>query len=155
MKTTKKKKIIYERINDLKPYPDNARKHTPEQIQVLANMIKKFGFIGAIIVDEKNMIIAGHARFEAAIKAGLKIIPTIKVKHITKTEIKAFRIADNKVDPPPINESMAGVNPANVWTIYRSEDNGKKTLYGGANHRIFAPSGSDDRARQNDGRSAA
>ncbi len=64
-------------------------------------------------------------------------------------EVKAER------DPPPINESMAGVNPANVWTIYRSEDNGKKTLYGGANHRIFAPSGSDDRARQNDGRSAA
>lgn len=64
-----------------------------------------------------------------------------------------LRLADG--DPPPINESMAGVNPANVWTIYRSEDNGKKTLYGGANHRIFAPSGSDDRARQNDGRSAA
>ncbi len=83
--------------------------------------------------------------------------------HTREDVAKVYKGADPEInstaypvtDPPPINESMAGVNPANVWTIYRSEDNGKKTLYGGANHRIFAPSGSDDRARQNDGRSAA
>jgi DNA modification methylase len=94
---TKKTKIIHQEINALKAYTKNCRKHPEHQIQILASSLKRFGFLGVILVDDNNEVIAGHARLLAAERAGIKRVPTIKIKHLTEAETKAFRIADNKI----------------------------------------------------------
>jgi ParB/Sulfiredoxin domain len=65
-------------VRDLKPNPHNARKHPESQIELLAASIRQFGFVGAIVVDEGNVIIAGHGRYEAAKRNGMDIVPCIR-----------------------------------------------------------------------------
>ncbi len=84
-------------IDTLKPYKNNARKHSDKQIQQIANSISNFGFNVPIVTDANNEIITGHGRYEAAKKRGLKEVPVIRAEHLTEAEIKAYRIADNKI----------------------------------------------------------
>lgn len=88
--------IIYKSLKDIKPYKNNAKKHSAKQIEVLANSIKQFGFKSVILIDKNNTVVAGHGRCLAAKKAGLKEIPCVYVDDLTEDEIKAFRLADNK-----------------------------------------------------------
>jgi len=53
-------------IESLRPNPKNARTHSGKQIRQIAESIRKFGFLNPVIVDDENMILAGHGRFEAA-----------------------------------------------------------------------------------------
>ena len=85
-------------IGELQPYANNAKKHPPWHINQLKNSIEKFGFISPIIVDDQYEIIAGHGRYAAAIKAGLKQIPIILVSNLTKGQLKAYRLADNQLN---------------------------------------------------------
>ena len=64
--------IKYRKISELKPYPNNARKHSPKQLQKLAANIKAIDFIVPAIIDAQDMVLAGHGRLEAAKMAGLK-----------------------------------------------------------------------------------
>ena len=66
-------------------------------MQQIANSIREFGFINPIIVDEDQVIIAGHGRFEAAKLLGLTEVPTIAANHLSKTQVQAYRLADNKL----------------------------------------------------------
>lgn len=84
-------------LDELKANPRNARRHGERQIELLAANVKKFGFIGAIIVDEEGVILAGHARFEAARRTGLRVIPTIRVTHLSPELKRAFVLADNRL----------------------------------------------------------
>lgn len=92
-----KPQIIFVPVDELKPYANNAKLHPKKQIQQIANSIKQFGFINAIVIDSKNEIIAGHGRLEAAKLLGLNEVPVISVEHLTKAEIKAYRLADNQL----------------------------------------------------------
>jgi DNA modification methylase len=89
--------ITYCRIDELRPNPANPRRHSKAQLHRLAQMIKAFGFRAPILRDADGMIIAGHARWQAALRAGLTEVPTILVQDLTKAEIKAFAIADNRI----------------------------------------------------------
>ena len=84
-------------IEDLKPNPRNARTHPRRQIRQIKSSIKRFGFTNPILIDENNVIIAGHGRVEAAKKLGLESIPAIRLDHLTPDEIRAYVIADNKL----------------------------------------------------------
>ena len=84
-------------ISDLRPYHRNPKKHSKRQIQQIASSIEANGFIVPIIVDDKNVIIAGHGRYSAAKQLGLKILPVIRVKHLTEAQVRAYRLADNKI----------------------------------------------------------
>ncbi len=84
-------------IEKLVPYVNNQKKHPVEQIEKIAGSIKEFGFINPIIVDKDNVIIAGHGRFEAAKKIGLSEVPVLRAEHLTPEQVKAYRIADNKL----------------------------------------------------------
>lgn len=84
-------------INELKPYSKNAKKHPENQIKLIAESIKRFGFDSPIIVDKDNVVIAGHGRLEAAKLLGLKDVPTIQKENLTDEEVKAYRLADNKI----------------------------------------------------------
>ncbi len=88
--------IINKKISELKPYEQNPR-NNDEAVEYVANSIKEFGFRVPIIVDKDNVIIAGHTRYKASKKLGLKEVPCIVADDLTEEQIKAFRIADNKL----------------------------------------------------------
>lgn len=84
-------------LDKLKPYERNARTHSEAQIEKLANSINEFGFIPPVIIDENNVILAGHGRVEAAKRVGLTEIPYRKITHLTDEQKRAFILADNKL----------------------------------------------------------
>lgn len=88
--------IIEMNIDDIKGYEKNPRKND-EAVDYVAESIKQFGFRVPIIIDKNNVIIAGHTRQKAAKKLGFKKIPCIKADDLTEEQVKAFRLADNKV----------------------------------------------------------
>jgi len=93
----KKLNIFYLNKLKIKPFKDNPRLHSKEQIQQIANSIKEFGFRIPISVDENNTILAGHGRYRAAEMLGYEEMPCIQQKDLTHLQKKAFIIADNKI----------------------------------------------------------
>lgn len=94
----KGKNIVYKNITDLKPYRKNAKKHPKQQVEQIANSIKEFGFTQPVLIDKHNSVVAGHGRVLGAKKAGLKQVPTICLEDLTPEQIKAYRLADNKLN---------------------------------------------------------
>lgn len=88
--------IIYKKVSDLMPYVNNPRKND-KAVDSVAESIKSFGFKQPIVIDKNGEIIVGHTRLKAAIKLGLKEIPCLVADDLTEKQIKAYRIADNKV----------------------------------------------------------
>lgn len=88
--------IINKKISELKPYKNNPR-NNKEAVKYVANSIKEFGFKVPIIIDKNNEIISGHTRLEASKELGLKEVPCIIANDLSKEQVKAFRLADNKV----------------------------------------------------------
>lgn len=97
MTESKKLKVVYRNPNDLIPYVNNARTHSPEQVLKIASSIKEFGFNNPILIDGQNGVIAGHGRLEASKKLGLDSVPTICLEGMTDTQKKAYILADNKI----------------------------------------------------------
>ena len=88
--------IVNKAIKDLKPYEKNPR-NNDEAVKYVANSIKEFGFKVPIVIDKENVIVAGHTRYKASKKLGLKEVPCIIANDLSEDQIKAFRLADNKV----------------------------------------------------------
>ena len=88
--------IVELSIHDLVPYENNPRNNI-EAVEYVANSIEKFGFKVPIVVDTNNVIVAGHTRYMASKKLGLETVPCIVADDLTEEQIKAFRLADNKV----------------------------------------------------------
>lgn len=84
-------------VSALKPYRRNARTHSPKQIEQIANSIRQFGFTNPLLIDEKNEIIAGHGRLEAARQLGMKEVPAIYLRGLSAAAKSALRLADNKI----------------------------------------------------------
>lgn len=84
------------KIENIKPYPNNPR-FNDEAVEYVANSIRNFGFKVPIILDKNNEIVAGHTRYKASLELGLKEVPCIIADDLTDEQIKAFRLADNKV----------------------------------------------------------
>ena len=93
-------------IETLKPFPRNPKKHPEEQIDKICSGIKEFGFLVPILIDADGEIIAGHGRLLAAQKLKMAEVPVILVDHLTPTQVKAFRIADNKLNESPWDYDM-------------------------------------------------
>ena len=85
-------------INDLKPYPHNAKKHPAEQVEHIANSIREFGFQQPIVVDKDNVVVIGHGRLLAAKKLNMDSVPCVRADDLTDEQIKALRLADNKTN---------------------------------------------------------
>lgn len=88
--------IVNKRIKELKEYENNPR-HNEVAIEKVAASIREFGFKVPIVIDSDNVIIAGHTRKKAAEKIGLAEVPCIVADDLTPEQVKAFRLADNKV----------------------------------------------------------
>ena len=88
--------IINIELKKIKQYENNPRKND-EAVGPVAESIKEFGFKCPIILDKNNVIVAGHTRYKAAKRLKLKEVPCIVADDLTEEQIKAFRLADNKV----------------------------------------------------------
>ena len=84
------------KIEDLIPYENNPR-NNDEAVEGVKASIREFGFKIPMVIDQNNVIVCGHTRFKAAKALGLKEVPCIRANDLTEKQIKAFRIADNKV----------------------------------------------------------
>ena len=88
--------IVNKKIDELKPYENNPR-FNDDAVEYVAKSIKEFGFKVPIVIDKNNVIVAGHTRLKAAEELGLDEVPCIVADDLTEEQIKAFRLADNKV----------------------------------------------------------
>ena len=83
-------------LADIHPYANNPRKND-EAVAGVAASIKRFGFLIPMVIDRNNEIICGHTRYKAAKQLGLTEVPCVIADELTEEEIRAFRLADNKV----------------------------------------------------------
>jgi DNA modification methylase len=90
-------RILYKAPTALRPRPNNPRTHTAKQIKQIAASIKEFGFVNPVLIDGANGIIAGHGRVEAAKLLGMSDIPTVRVDHLSPSQVRAYVIADNRL----------------------------------------------------------
>lgn len=89
--------ITYLPSSSLRPNPRNARTHSKRQIRQIADCIGLSGFLNPILLDDANMILAGHGRLEAAKLLRLQTVPTIRATGLTEAQKRAFVLADNKL----------------------------------------------------------
>lgn len=85
------------KIEKLKPYENNARTHSEEQVEKISRSIKEFGFINPVLIDSNFGIIAGHGRVLGAKKLGMKEVPCLFVEDLTDEQKRAYILADNKL----------------------------------------------------------
>ena len=90
-------KVEYLETSSLTPDPANARKHSQRQLARLGAVIAELGFTNPLLIDGKGKLIAGHARLEAAMSRGLRVVPCIRLEHLTESEKTALALADNKL----------------------------------------------------------
>ena len=93
MKTTTEMQLIP--ITKLVPYVNNARTHSPEQINKLRSSLREFGFINPVIIDRDYGVIAGHGRILAAKEEGISEVPCVFADHLTEAQKKAYIICFN------------------------------------------------------------
>lgn len=106
--------IYDKRLDEIKPYENNPR-NNDGAVEAVSNSIKRFGFKVPIIVDSDGVIVAGHTRYKAAKFLGLQKVPCIVADDLSDEQVKAFRLADNKVseaaewDFGKLEEELAGL----------------------------------------------
>lgn len=89
--------ITQKLVSELLGYAQNNKDHPEEQITLLAEMIKNYGFNSPIIIDSAHTIIAGHGRLEAAKKLGLDRVPCIVKDDLSESQIREYRLLDNRI----------------------------------------------------------
>jgi DNA modification methylase len=81
----------------LKPYAKNARTHSDDQIAKIAASLVEYGWTAPVMVSDDGEIVAGHGRLLAAQHLGLSEVPIIRLSHLTPEQVRAYRIADNRL----------------------------------------------------------
>ena len=123
--------IISKKVKDLVPYAKNAKKHEQRQIDGVARSIEQFGFVQPVVVDKNNEIVIGHCRVLAAKKLKMKEVPCVCVDDLTDEQVKALRLADNKLNESEwdfalIDEELATISEIDMtdlgFTIDDMED---------------------------------
>lgn len=88
--------IIEKRLDEIRPYERNPRRNDAA-VEYVAESIKAFGWKQPIVIDKDGVIIAGHTRYKAACRLGLEKVPCLIAEDLTPEQVKAYRLADNKV----------------------------------------------------------
>ena len=84
-------------IDSIKAYRKNARTHSEAQIGQIMASLREFGWTNPVLISSKMVLIAGHARLEAARRLGMKEVPCITLDGLTDAQRRAYVIADNKL----------------------------------------------------------
>jgi uncharacterized protein YunC (DUF1805 family) len=101
-------------IAALVPYENNVKKHELAQVSKIAASIQRHGWTQPIVVDKNGVIIAGHGRRLAALELGLKRVPVLVRSDLTEDEVKALRLADNRVAMSDYDPEMLKVELASL-----------------------------------------
>jgi hypothetical protein len=94
--TTAPQDITWLKIDEVYPYECNNKIHNQPEITKIVNSIKEFGWTYPILIDENNIVLAGHKRLLAAKQIGLTEVPTIRKDDLSDAQKRAYRIIDNK-----------------------------------------------------------
>lgn len=86
------------KIKDIIPYEKNAKKHNRQQIQNVAESIKRFGFAQPLVVDKDNVLIIGHCRLLASKLLQIREVPVVRMDDLTEEQVKELRLLDNKLN---------------------------------------------------------
>lgn len=121
---TNKLKIETINIEDLKPYENNAKRHTKKQIEQIKKSIKDFGFNDPIAIDENNMIIEGHGRYEALKQLGYKDVDCIRLNNLSEEQKKAYILVHNKLNMETGFNDEILFNELDSITAFNMEDFG-------------------------------
>lgn len=84
-------------IDRVIPNPNNSRKHSAAQVADIVKSIKEFGWTSPLLIDEGDMLLAGHGRLMAAKRAGLKDVPCVRKTGLSAAQKRAYVIADNQL----------------------------------------------------------
>ncbi|RZA15096.1 MAG: DNA methylase N-4, partial [Proteobacteria bacterium] len=90
-------KVVLLPLASLEADPANARVHPDKHVRQIAASITAFGFNVPILIDHQNQVIAGHGRLLAAKLLGWPSVPTITLEHLSENQVRAYRIADNRL----------------------------------------------------------
>lgn len=102
-------------LEDLHPYPKNAKKHPQYHVEQIKQSIEQFGNIDPIAIDENNMILEGHGRYLALKALGVLEVPVIRIVHLSAEEKKAYILAHNQLtlttgfDLPILEEELSDI----------------------------------------------
>ena len=119
--------VIEMDIDDIIPYENNPRRNE-KAVDAVVNSIREFGFKNPIILDENHVIISGHTRRLAALRMGLKTVPCYIASDLTDEQVRAFRLADNRVasiavwDDKKLKEEIADVMTIDLGEFGFSKD---------------------------------
>ena len=114
-------KIEYISPHKLIPYENNAKLHPPKQVEHIANSIREFGFQQPVVVDKHNVVIIGHGRLLASMELDLPEIPCVRVENLTDEQVKALRLADNKVAESGWSENLLNLELQEIEGIDMTE----------------------------------
>ncbi len=120
-------KIALWPIDNLIPFEANSKKHPPEQVAQIAQSIARFGFDQPIVVDKHGVIIKGHGRRLGAKHLNLKQVPVLVRDDLTPEQVKAARLADNRVaisdiDPELLRVELGDVDAALLEGIFDAKE---------------------------------
>lgn len=89
--------IEWRHPDSLRFYPYNSRTHEPEQIQQISDSLREFGWTNPILIDDEDMVIAGHGRLMAARSMNMEKVPCLRLSGLDSDQRRAYIIADNKL----------------------------------------------------------
>lgn len=106
-------------LDAIHPYSKNAKLHDKKQIKNIAESIKQYGFVQPLVLDTNNEIVIGHGRFYAAKQLKMEAVPCVYVSDLTPEQVRALRIADNKLNESPwdfnlLKEDLEGLDFGNI-----------------------------------------
>ena len=113
-------KILLHPVAELRPHAGNARVHSAEQSEQVKASMLAFGFTNPLLVDESNVLIAGHGRLDAASALGMVKVPVIVLRHLSAVQKEALRLADNRIaknatwDQALLRDAPAAVQAADI-----------------------------------------
>lgn len=113
--------VVFLPVDELKPYENNAKKHPAAQVERIALSIQQFGFRQNLVIDKDNCVIIGHGRLLAAQQLGIEQVPCVRVEDLTEEQIKALRLADNKVAESDWDNELLDVELAGIADIDMSQ----------------------------------
>ena len=89
--------VVYLSVDDIKGYRKHARKYSKRQRKLMERCIREFGFVLPILIDNDGTVIAGYLRLMVAKAIGYTKVPVIRITHLTPAQVRALRIADNRL----------------------------------------------------------
>src|SRR4051812_2265272 len=90
-------KIVLRPVAELRPHAGNARLHSATQLEQIKASMLAFGFTVPLLVDEDGVLIPGRGRLEAAAALGMAKVPVIVLRHLSRAQKEALRLADNRI----------------------------------------------------------